>query len=146
MCTPSPLKYTHTHTHTTNACITSDGLGVTASVSININFQELLKQREKLLMERLHRGFRKAESQLIAALEDRKGEVKVSACLFLLHELKDFFSFSFFFSSDFGVVAVGFQICFFALASKKQTNKQEQQTKQHLRREKKRGQEQQLQQ
>ena len=39
--------------------------------------QELLKQREKLLMERLHRGFRKAESQLVAALEDRKGEVKV---------------------------------------------------------------------
>ncbi|XP_076438172.1 uncharacterized protein LOC143277267 isoform X2 [Babylonia areolata] len=38
--------------------------------------EELLKQREKLLMERLHRGFRKAESQLIAALEDRKGEVK----------------------------------------------------------------------
>ncbi|MCB4774809.1 MAG: hypothetical protein LGB71_05925, partial [Sulfurovum sp.] len=84
-----------THTHTTNACITSDRLGVTASVSISINFQELLKQREKLLMERLHRGFRKAESTL-AALEDRKGEVKVSACLFLLHELKSFFSFSFF--------------------------------------------------
>ncbi|KAK7489378.1 hypothetical protein BaRGS_00019322 [Batillaria attramentaria] len=38
--------------------------------------RELLKQREKLLMERLHRGFRKAESELTAALEDRKGEVK----------------------------------------------------------------------
>ena len=55
------------------------------SLCINqLQFQELLKQREKLLMERLHRGFRKAESQLIAALEDRKGEVKVSACLFFL--------------------------------------------------------------
>lgn len=38
--------------------------------------EEVLRQREKLLMERLHRGFRKAESQLIAALGDRKGEVK----------------------------------------------------------------------
>lgn len=28
-------------------------------------------------MERLHRGFRKAESQLISVVEDRKGEVKV---------------------------------------------------------------------
>jgi hypothetical protein len=46
--------------------------------------EELLKQREKLLMERLHRGFRKAESQLIAALEDRKGEVKVSGLFFVL--------------------------------------------------------------
>ena len=62
-------------------------------------------------MERLHRGFRKAESQLIAALEDRKGEVKVSACLFLLHELKDFFAFSFFFS-DFGVMGGIFYIYF----------------------------------
>ncbi|PVD32684.1 hypothetical protein C0Q70_08129 [Pomacea canaliculata] len=40
------------------------------------NREELLKQREKLLMERLHRGFRKAESQLISVVEDRKGEVK----------------------------------------------------------------------
>ena len=62
--------------------VTSDSLCIN-----QLQFQELLKQREKLLMERLHRGFRKAESQLIAALEDRKGEVKVSACLLFFSPL-----------------------------------------------------------
>ncbi|WAR17496.1 hypothetical protein MAR_032090 [Mya arenaria] len=38
--------------------------------------EEMLRQREKLLMERLHQAFRRAESQLISVLERRKGEVK----------------------------------------------------------------------
>ena len=37
----------------------------------------MLRQREKLLMERLHQSFRRAESQLVSVLERRKGEVKV---------------------------------------------------------------------
>lgn len=38
--------------------------------------EEILKQKEKLLMDRLHRAFRRAESQLTSTLESRKGEVK----------------------------------------------------------------------
>ncbi|KAL3889356.1 hypothetical protein ACJMK2_001700 [Sinanodonta woodiana] len=38
--------------------------------------EEILLQREKLLMDRLHLAFRRAESQLISVLEKRKGEVK----------------------------------------------------------------------
>ena len=40
-------------------------------------FQELLRHKEKMLMDRLHQSFRRAESQLISILEHRKGEVKV---------------------------------------------------------------------
>ncbi|XP_046362564.2 uncharacterized protein LOC124139499 [Haliotis rufescens] len=38
--------------------------------------EELMKQREKLLLDRLHKAFRRSESQLISRLEDRKGEVR----------------------------------------------------------------------
>ncbi|KAJ8321997.1 hypothetical protein KUTeg_000468 [Tegillarca granosa] len=38
--------------------------------------EAILKQKEKLLMDRLHRAFRRAESHLISTLESRKGEVK----------------------------------------------------------------------
>lgn len=38
--------------------------------------EEILRQREKLLMDRLHRAYRRAESQLISVLERRKGEVQ----------------------------------------------------------------------
>ena len=39
--------------------------------------EELMKQREKLLLDRLHKAFRRSESQLVGTLENRKGEVKV---------------------------------------------------------------------
>lgn len=38
--------------------------------------EELLRHKEKMLMDRLHQSFRRAESQLISILEHRKGEVK----------------------------------------------------------------------
>lgn len=41
-----------------------------------VGLQEILRQREKLLMDRLHRAYRRAESQLISVLERRKGEVQ----------------------------------------------------------------------
>ncbi|OWF49741.1 uncharacterized protein LOC110451314 [Mizuhopecten yessoensis] len=37
---------------------------------------EMLRQKEKLLMDRLHRAYRRAESQLVSVLERRKGEIK----------------------------------------------------------------------
>ena len=45
--------------------------------SFYLNFQEMLRHKEKMLMERLQQSFRRAESQLISILEHRKGEVKV---------------------------------------------------------------------
>ncbi|XP_041361349.1 uncharacterized protein LOC121377431 [Gigantopelta aegis] len=38
--------------------------------------EELMKQREKLLLDRLHKAFRRAESRLVGTLESRKGAVK----------------------------------------------------------------------
>lgn len=44
---------------------------------IFVDLQEMVRQKEKLLMDRLHQAFRRSESQLISVLERRKGEVKV---------------------------------------------------------------------
>ncbi|KAK6182267.1 hypothetical protein SNE40_009987 [Patella caerulea] len=38
--------------------------------------EELLRQREKLMLDHIHKAFRRAESQLVGTLEKRKGEVK----------------------------------------------------------------------
>ncbi|ESO86001.1 hypothetical protein LOTGIDRAFT_235599 [Lottia gigantea] len=38
--------------------------------------EELLRQKEKLMLDHVHKAFRRAESQLIGTLERRKGEVK----------------------------------------------------------------------
>ena len=47
------------------------------TMKYEIGLQEMLRLKEKMLMDRLHQSFRRAESQLISILENRKGEVKV---------------------------------------------------------------------
>lgn len=55
----------------------SQKLQVLTMSVIFVDLQEMVRQKEKLLMDRLHQAFRRSESQLISVLERRKGEVKV---------------------------------------------------------------------
>ena len=45
------------------------------------NFQDLMMQQDRLIQNRIHRAFRRAEEQLLKALTARKGEVKVTVKL-----------------------------------------------------------------
>ena len=39
--------------------------------------KEINQQRERLMLDQLHKAFRRSENQLVSALEERKGVVKV---------------------------------------------------------------------
>ena len=41
-------------------------------------FQQVNQQRERVMVDRVNKAFRRAENQLVSVLERRKAEVKVS--------------------------------------------------------------------
>ena len=45
--------------------------------------QDLIMQQDRLIQNRIHRAFRRAEEQLLKSLTARKGEVKASVVIFV---------------------------------------------------------------